>query len=86
MRYVDEAGTFTGAYRRAGVPLRINQSRIVNGHTRLTEYDVLPDGSWRPALKEEDSGYDVGLGPWRHDRSADRSLHLGGETSDTKAG
>ena len=39
--YGDEAGTFTGVYRPLEGGLRINQSRIVDGQTRLVEHDVL---------------------------------------------
>lgn len=62
--YGNEAGTFTGAYRPVEGGLRINQSRIVDGRTRLVENDVLPDGSWRPARQEEDSGYDPRTRPF----------------------
>jgi serine phosphatase RsbU (regulator of sigma subunit) len=56
--YGDEQGTFTGAYRTAEGTLRVNQSWIVRGRTRMVEHDVLPDGSWRVSRREEDSGYD----------------------------
>jgi sigma-B regulation protein RsbU (phosphoserine phosphatase) len=56
--YGDEAGAFTGAYRPAGGGVRVNRSRIVGGHTHMTEDDVLPDGSWRPFRTDDDSGYD----------------------------
>ena len=62
--YGDEAGTFTGVYRPPEGGLRINQSRIVEGRTRLVEHDVLPDGSWRLARQEEDSGYDPRTRPF----------------------
>jgi sigma-B regulation protein RsbU (phosphoserine phosphatase) len=62
--YGDEAGTFTGAYRTPQGGLRINRSRIVDGRTRLVEHDVLPDGSWRVARQEADSGYDPRTRPF----------------------
>jgi sigma-B regulation protein RsbU (phosphoserine phosphatase) len=62
--YGDEAGNFTGVYRTAGGGLRVNQSHVVNGHTRLVEYDVLRDGSWKRARSDDDSGYDPRTRPW----------------------
>jgi sigma-B regulation protein RsbU (phosphoserine phosphatase) len=56
--YGDEAGTFTGAYRTPEGGVRTNQSRIVNGKTKLVEHDVLPDGTRTVFNTEEDSGYD----------------------------
>jgi serine phosphatase RsbU (regulator of sigma subunit) len=56
--YGDEQGNFTGAYRPIGGGLRINQSRIVDGHTRLIEHDILSDGSRKVSNQNGDSGYD----------------------------
>src|SRR5688500_2846359 len=56
--YGDQDGKFTGAYRPVEGGLRINQSRIEGGQTRLIEHDVLPDGAWQVHRKEDDSGYD----------------------------
>jgi hypothetical protein len=56
--YGDESGAFTGAYRPVEGGLRINQSRIVDGRTRLVEHDILPDGSRKLAKEDQDSGYD----------------------------
>lgn len=58
LSFADETGTFTGIYAPVEGGLRINQSRIEDGHTRLIEYDVLPDGSRRLKRKDGDSGYD----------------------------
>ena len=54
----DERGNFTGVYRPAQGGLRVNQSRIVDGKTRLIEHDVLADGSWKVVNENVDSGYD----------------------------
>ncbi len=62
--YGDEAGTFTGAYRPVEGGLRVNQSKIVEGRTRLVEHDVHPDGSWTVARRAEDSGYDPRTRPF----------------------
>jgi len=57
--FSDEAGAFVGAYRTPDGALRVNQSRIQqNGRTLMLEFDVLPDDSWRPYRREDDSGYD----------------------------
>lgn len=58
LSYSNEAGTFVGAYRTASGNYRINQSRIVDGRTELTESDVLDDGSWKLYRHVNDSGYD----------------------------
>jgi sigma-B regulation protein RsbU (phosphoserine phosphatase) len=54
----DEAGTFTGVYRLPDGRLRVNQSRIEDGKTRLVEHDVRADLSWKFFRSEADSGYD----------------------------
>jgi serine phosphatase RsbU (regulator of sigma subunit) len=56
--YGDESGNFTGAYRPVEGGLRINQSRIADGRTRLIEHDVSADGSWTLFREQPDSGYD----------------------------
>jgi serine phosphatase RsbU (regulator of sigma subunit) len=61
--YGDESGTFTGTFPTP-TGLGVNQSRIVNGHTHLVEHDVLADGSWRVARRDDDSGYDPRKRPW----------------------
>jgi sigma-B regulation protein RsbU (phosphoserine phosphatase) len=62
--YGDESGAFTGAYRTVDGGLRINQSHIENGKTRLTEHDVLSDGTWKLFKTEDDSGYDPRTRPY----------------------
>jgi serine phosphatase RsbU (regulator of sigma subunit) len=68
----DESGTFTGAYRADGRE-RIRQTRIVDGKTPTIEYEVLPEGSWRP-LPEYDSAYDPRVRPWYMKTKAARRL------------
>ena len=55
--YSDEAGRFMGAFRSEG-QVRIRQTRIEGGKSPTREYQVMPDGQWRLALPESDSGYD----------------------------
>jgi phosphoserine phosphatase RsbU/P len=62
--YGDEAGTFTGVYRTPEGGMRVNQSRIVDGHTRMAEHDVLPDGHWKLFRRDENSGYDPRVRPF----------------------
>src|SRR5262249_12148821 len=62
--YSDESGTFTGAYRPTEGVLRINQSRIVDGKTKLVEWEVLPDGTRKPFKIDDDSGYDPRVRPF----------------------
>jgi sigma-B regulation protein RsbU (phosphoserine phosphatase) len=64
LSYSDEAGTFTGVYRTPAGGYRVNQSRIVDGRTRLVEHDVLPNGSWRAYRRDDDSGYDPRARPF----------------------
>jgi phosphoserine phosphatase RsbU/P len=64
VNYGDENGTFTGVYRTGKGELRVNQSRIVKGHTHEVEYRVLRDGTWREARKDNDSGFDPRNRPW----------------------
>src|SRR5262245_47616373 len=56
--YSDESGTFIGAYRAPDGGTLINHSHIVNGKTRLVEYDLLPDGGRKILKSDDDSGYD----------------------------
>jgi sigma-B regulation protein RsbU (phosphoserine phosphatase) len=56
--YSDESGSFTGAYRAPDGGTLINHSQIVNGKTKLVEYDTLPDGSRKILKSEDDSKYD----------------------------
>jgi serine phosphatase RsbU (regulator of sigma subunit) len=55
--YSDEAGAFSGAYREAG-RVHIRQTHLANGKSPTVEYEVLPDGDWRPTGPERDTGYD----------------------------
>src|SRR6516164_351243 len=51
--YSDERGAFTGAYRAPEGGTLIKHSHIVDGKTKVVEYDTLPDGS-RKILKTDD--------------------------------
>src|SRR5262249_34634914 len=55
--YSDESGRFMGGYRSEG-QVRIRQTRIEGGKSPTREYQVMPDGAWRLAQPEADSGYD----------------------------
>ena len=56
--YSDESGSFTGAHRRSEGGTLINQSRMVNGRTKVVEYDTLPDGTRKILKADDNSGYD----------------------------
>src|SRR5262249_46041405 len=56
--YSDEGGKFTGAHRTPEGMMLINRSRIVDGKTKLVEYEALPDGARRILKTDDDSGYD----------------------------
>ncbi len=62
--YGDEAGTFTGVYRRIDGKLRINQSRIIAGHSRLVEKEMATDGTWKVVRTDADNGYDPRTRPY----------------------
>jgi len=70
LSYSDHAGTFTGAYRTQAGGLRVNQSRIVDGRTRLVEHDVLPGGKWVLHRRNDDSGYDPRTRPFYREAHA----------------
>jgi serine phosphatase RsbU (regulator of sigma subunit) len=75
--YGDESGNFTGVYRVAEDHLRVNESHIVAGHTKLVEYDVMPDGSLRRWRRDDDSGYDPRTRPfYRKAREKNRLVWL----------
>jgi sigma-B regulation protein RsbU (phosphoserine phosphatase) len=62
--YSDESGAFTGAYRPPEGLLRINRSHIMNGKTKLVEWEVLPNGTQKPFKTDDDSGYDPRVRPF----------------------
>jgi phosphoserine phosphatase RsbU/P len=72
--FANERGDFTGAYRPLEGGLRINQSRIENGKTKLVERDVLPDGRRREFRTDLDSGYDPRKRPFYEKAKAARRL------------
>src|SRR5262245_36721143 len=56
--YSDERGSFTGAYRSPEGATHINHSHIVDGKTKLVEYQPLPDGTRKILKTDDDSKYD----------------------------
>jgi adenylate cyclase len=62
--YSDETGAFTGAFRTKAGSIRVNRSSIAFGKTVLEEHDVAADGSWHPARRELDTGYDPRARPF----------------------
>jgi sigma-B regulation protein RsbU (phosphoserine phosphatase) len=56
--YSDERGAFTGAYAAPEGGTLIKHSHLVNGKTKLVEYDTLPDGTRKILKTDDDSGYD----------------------------
>src|SRR5262249_15117584 len=56
--YSDESGAFTGAYRAPEGRTHIKHSHIVNGKTKLVEYEPLPDGTRTILKSDDDGGYD----------------------------
>ena len=64
LSYSDESGNFTGAYRTPAGTLRVNQSRIIDGRTKLVEHDVLPGGAWVVYRRQDDTGYDPRTRPF----------------------
>src|SRR5262249_16920479 len=56
--YSDENGSFTGANRTPEGALLINHSHIVNGKTKLEEYEPLLDGTRRVLKSDDDNDYD----------------------------
>jgi len=72
--FANERGDFTGAYRPLEGGLRLNQSRIENGKTRLLERDVLADDSLKEFKKNDDSKYDPRSRPFYVRAKAARRL------------
>jgi sigma-B regulation protein RsbU (phosphoserine phosphatase) len=62
--YSSASGRFVGVQRTAEGKLRINQSHIEAGQTRMQEHDVLADGSRRLFREDQDSGYDPRTRPF----------------------
>lgn len=72
--YGDEQGNFTGIQRTAQGTFRTNQSRIVDGKTRLIEHDVQADGTWQVFRTVDDSGYDPRTRPFYRAAAAARQV------------
>ena len=64
LSFSNTAGAFTAAYRTPDGTIRLNQSRLENGKTRLLERDVLADGTLRTVRTDDDSGYDPRTRPF----------------------
>jgi sigma-B regulation protein RsbU (phosphoserine phosphatase) len=62
--YSNESGSFTGAYRAPDGATHINYSHIVNGKTKLIEYEPLPDGTRKILKSDDDSSYDPRVRPF----------------------
>lgn len=56
--YSGEDGSFTGAYRASDGSTLVNASWIVDGKTKMEEFNVSRDGVWTPIRTSEDYGYD----------------------------
>jgi sigma-B regulation protein RsbU (phosphoserine phosphatase) len=56
--YSDESGSFTGAYRAPEGGTLIKHTHIVNGKTKVVEYDTLPDGTRKILTSDDASTYD----------------------------
>jgi sigma-B regulation protein RsbU (phosphoserine phosphatase) len=56
--YSDERGSFTGAYRAPEGGTLIKHCRIVDGKTKIVEYDTLPDGTRKILTSDDNSDYD----------------------------
>src|SRR5262245_43104339 len=75
--YSDESGAFTGAYRAPDGGTLIKHSHIVNGKTKVVEYDTLPDGTRKILKADDDSGYDPRKRPfYLGAKQADRLVWL----------
>ena len=56
--YGAESGDYVGATRLRDGRVHVERTRIVDGKTRLTEYEVQGDGSWKVFRRDDDHGYD----------------------------
>src|SRR5262249_46937009 len=56
--YSDESGAFTGANRTPSGATLIHYTHIIDGKTKMVEYDTEPDGSRRILKTDDDNGYD----------------------------
>jgi len=59
-----EDGSFTGAYRASDGSTLVNASWIVDGKTKMEEFNVSRDGTWTPIRASDDYGYDPRTRPF----------------------
>src|SRR6185295_6534193 len=59
-----EDGSFTGAYRATDGSTLVNASWIVDGKTKMEEFNVSRDGTWTPIRTSDDYGYDPRTRPF----------------------
>jgi adenylate cyclase len=62
--YSGEDGSFTGAYRASDGSTLVNASWIVDGKTKMEEFNVSRDGVWTPIRTSDDYGYDPRTRPF----------------------
>jgi len=62
--YSGEDGSFTGAYRASDGSLLFNASWIVDGKTKMEEFNVAQNGTWTPLRTSDDYGYDPRTRPF----------------------
>jgi sigma-B regulation protein RsbU (phosphoserine phosphatase) len=75
--YSDEHGAFTGAYAAPEGGTLIKHSHLVNGKTKVVEYDTLPDGTRKILTTDDDSSYDPRQRPfYRGAKQAGRLVWL----------
>jgi sigma-B regulation protein RsbU (phosphoserine phosphatase) len=75
--YSDERGSFTGAYHAPEGGTLIKRTHIVNGKTKLVEYNPLPDGTRKILKIDDDSDYDPRKRPfYLGAKQADRLVWL----------
>jgi adenylate cyclase len=59
-----EDGSFTGAYRASDGSTLVNASWIVDGKTKMEEFNISRDGVWSPIRTSDDYGYDPRTRPF----------------------
>ena len=59
-----EDGSFTGAYRASDGSTLVNASWIVDGKTKMEEFNVAKDGTWTALRTSDDYGYDPRTRPF----------------------
>jgi len=59
-----EDGSFTGAYRASDGSTLVNASWIVDGKTKMEEFNISKEGVWTPLRTSDDYGYDPRTRPF----------------------